>query len=54
MKKAKLVKQALNTPHLYSFEELAYFRLWLRARKKRKQQKDALIRTTLEKVYLTE
>ena len=54
MKKAKLVKQALNTPHLYSSEELAYFRLWLRARKTRKQQKDALIRATLEKVYLTE
>jgi hypothetical protein len=38
MKKAKLVKQALNTPHLYSSEELAYFRLWLKARKLRKQE----------------
>jgi hypothetical protein len=54
MKKAKLVKEALKKPHLYSPEELSYFQLWLRARKKRKQQKDALIRATLEKVYLTE
>jgi hypothetical protein len=54
MKKKKLVKQALANPQLYSPEEIAYFQLWLRERKRRKQQKEALIRATLEKVYLTE
>ena len=53
MKKAKLVKQALKKSHLYSPEEITYFRLWLKERKRLKQQKDALIRATLEKVYLT-
>jgi hypothetical protein len=53
MKKAKLVKQALNSPHLYSPEELAYFRLWLRARKLRKQEQKTRTLETLEKLYLS-
>jgi hypothetical protein len=53
MKKAKLVKQALKKPHLYSEEELIYFRLWLKEHKRQKQQREALIRTTLEKIYLS-
>jgi hypothetical protein len=53
MKKAKLVKKALKTPHLYSPEEISYFQLWLRAHKKLKKQKEALVRATLEKVYLS-
>jgi hypothetical protein len=54
MKKAKLVKQALKKPHLYSPGEITYFQLWLRERKRLKQQKTALRRATFEKVYLTE
>jgi hypothetical protein len=53
MKKTKLVKQALNTPHLYSPEELAYFRLWLRARKLRKQEQKTRTLESLEKLYLS-
>jgi hypothetical protein len=47
------VKKALKTPHLYSPEEISYFQLWLRAHKKLKKQRKALIRATLEKVYLS-
>jgi hypothetical protein len=53
MKKAKLVKKALKTPHLYSPEELAYFRLWLRARKLQKQEQKTRTLETLEKLYLS-
>ena len=53
MKKKDLVKKALETPHLYSPEELAYFRLWLRAKSLHK--KDVLTgrKETLEKIYLS-
>jgi len=53
MKKKDLVKKALENSHLYSPEELAYFRLWLRARTLHK--KDVVIsrKETLEKIYLS-
>lgn len=54
MKKSKLVKQALKNPNLYSPEELAYFAVWLKEFKRLKKQKKALVRATLEKVYLTQ
>jgi hypothetical protein len=53
MKKKDLVKKALENSHLYSPEELAYFRLWLRARSLHK--KDVIIgrKEALEKLYLS-
>jgi hypothetical protein len=37
MKRHKLAKKALKHPELYSPAELAYFQLWLRARKEQKK-----------------
>jgi hypothetical protein len=51
-KTAKLVKNALKHPELYSEGELMYFNLWLGERKKRKEKKRALKRLLLEKQYL--
>lgn len=53
MKKKDLVKKALKTPHLYSPEELAYFRLWLRARSLHKKDLVANRIENLEKIYLS-
>ena len=47
-KKNKLVKQALEQPHLYSQGELAYFQLWLKERKARKEAKKRQGRMRLE------
>jgi hypothetical protein len=47
-KKNKLVKQALEQPHLYSQGELAYFQLWLKERKARKEAKKRQGRMGLE------
>jgi len=38
MKKHKLAKNALKNPELFSPAELAYFDLWLRARKEQKKK----------------
>jgi len=38
-KKRKLVKEALKKPWLYTFGELAFFRIWLKHRKERKAAK---------------
>lgn len=37
MKKHKLAKNALKNPKLFAPAELAYFELWLKARKERKE-----------------
>lgn len=50
--KKKLAKEALKHPELFSHGELEYFRLWLDARKRRKERKRAQQRLDLEKVYL--
>ena len=39
MKKHKLAKKALDHPDLFAPAELAYFELWLRARKEEKQSR---------------
>ncbi len=52
MKNKKLVKKALKHPEMYSFEELTYFQLWLRAHKLRKQKEKAERRLDLEKAFL--
>ena len=42
MKRHKLAKNALKNPELFTPAELAYFDLWLRARKEqKKKEKDA-------------
>ena len=51
MKKHKLAKKALEHPELFSPGELAYFELWLRARKERKLRKEKQQKESLEKVY---
>ena len=51
MKKHKLAKKALKHPELFSPAELAYFELWLRARKDRKQSEKQAQRERLEQVY---
>jgi hypothetical protein len=40
MKKHKLAKNALKHPELFAPAELAYFQMWLRARKERKERKE--------------
>ncbi len=52
MKNKKLVKRALKHPELYSFEELTYFQLWLRAHKMRKQKEKTERRLNLERNFL--
>jgi hypothetical protein len=47
-KKKKLVKNALEHPELFSPAELAYFQLWLKKRKERKQNKDGIPSTVPE------
>ena len=39
MKKHKLAKEALKHPELFAPAELAYFEMWLKARKDRKTSK---------------
>lgn len=39
MKKKKLAKEALSHPELFSQGELAYFEMWLRERKEKKDRK---------------
>ena len=51
MKKHKLAKNALNHPELFSPAELAYFELWLKARKERKTAEKKAKQDQLEKVY---
>ncbi len=51
-KKKKLVKDALKRPELYSSEELTYFRMWLKARKLRKEKEKTERRLNLEKMLL--
>lgn len=51
MKKRKLARKALEHPELFSPGELAYFELWLRARKERKSQQKQQRKEHLEKVY---
>ena len=52
MKKKKLAKEALSHPELFSNGELAYFEMWLRARKERKEQKKEQRRLKLEQDFL--
>lgn len=52
MKTKKLVKEALKHPELYSEEERVYFELWLRAKKKKKEQERVTRRLELEKNFL--
>ena len=52
MKIAKLIKNALKQPELYSEGELMYFHLWLNERKKRKERNRQLKRLLLEKQFL--
>lgn len=52
MKTKKLVKKALKQPELYSEEERAYFELWLREKKKKKEQERVTRRLELEKNFL--
>jgi hypothetical protein len=37
--KKKLVKSALKHPELYSSAELTYFKMWLKKRKEKKQER---------------
>ena len=39
MKTKKLVKDALKHPERWSWAELAFFKKWLRLRKRKKQEK---------------
>ena len=50
--KKELVKEALKHPELYAPAELAYFELWLRKRKEKKQAKKSRIRLALERIFL--
>lgn len=52
MKAKKLVKRALQNPQMYSEEEKLYFQLWLKAKKKRKEQKRITRRLELERNFL--
>ena len=51
MKKHKLAKEALKHPELFAPAELAYFEMWLRARKDRKAAEKEAQRDRLEQVY---
>ena len=50
--KKETVKEALKHPELYAPAELAYFELWLRKRKEKKQAKKSRIRLALERIFL--
>ena len=52
MKTKKLVKKALRTPEMYSEEERMYFKMWLKAKKKKKEQERATRRLQLERNFL--
>ena len=52
MKAKKLVKKALQNPQMYSEEERIYFELWLKAKKKKKEQERTARRLQLEKNFL--
>jgi len=52
MKTKKLVKKALANPQMYSEEERMHFELWLKAEKKKKEQKRVTRRLQLEKNFL--
>ena len=51
MKKHKLAKNALEHPELFAPAELAYFEMWLKARKDRKAAEKQAKRDQLEEVY---
>jgi hypothetical protein len=51
VKKHKLAKNALKHPELFAPAELAYFELWLKARKERKEAEKQAKCDQLEKVY---
>lgn len=52
MKKHKLAKQALKHPELFAPAELAYFQMWLKARKERKEAKG--LRSVTESMIATQ
>ena len=39
-KKKKLVKKALKTPEMFAPAELAYFQLWLEAKRRAKEERE--------------
>jgi hypothetical protein len=51
MKKHKLAKKALEHPELFAPAELAYFELWLRSRREKKDAEKQERLDKLEKVY---
>lgn len=52
MKTKKLIKKALQSPQMYSKEELLYFQLWLKAKKEKKRKSRINNIMSLEKSLL--
>ena len=51
MKKHKLVKEALKHPELHTEGEMAFFNMWLKARKEKKERKRKEKRNQLERCF---